>query len=394
MSPFTTIVRRTEGAASAPDLLPLPARLRKTLRRGIGADAVALLLVAACCASSQTVFASHSVTPPAEAYASGWSLYLDNDRLSLTESDEDYTAGFSLVLAGRRARDHRLSLDGMLGRVNRWLGVQEHFAGETTQRYHSFGFGMAAFTPKEISDPAPRFDQRPYACLAFMHNTRQTVILARDASYLTSLVAGLLGTNLCEGIQDFIHDATNGVEARGWSHQISEGGEPTLLWRGGRQKLIHEGLSGDSHHQITWTADAQLGYVTDIGAGISWRWGNLRTPWWSFNPQHAEYAPLGPPQIPRQPVAAHQAVESYVWAGGTVRYRLYNALLQGQFRDSEVEISSGRLNPALLELWMGFAHEFRSGYELSLSIRVRSNEFDGPGEKSIAWGSLAFRHLF
>lgn len=338
--------------------------------------------------------AAHINALPAEPHDSGWTLYADNDRLSLTESDEDYTAGFSMVLSGQRARDYPLSLDGALGRINRWFGADDVADGDGARRYHSFGYGMAAFTPKAIGDPAPRLDQRPYACLAFMHNTRQTVVPVRDTSYVTTLVFGLLGTNLCESIQDALHDVTNGVEARGWSHQIAEGGEPTLLWRGTRQRLLHEDLSGDSRHQVTWAADAQLGYVTDVGVGLSWRWGNLRTPWWSFAPQHGEYAPLGLPQVPLPPQSDGGQVESYVWAGGMLRYRLYNALLQGQFRDSAVTVDSDRLEPVLLEVWFGLAQEFASGYQLSLSIHARSDEFDGPGGKSIAWGSLALRRLF
>jgi len=314
--------------------------------------------------------------------------------LSLTESDEDYTAGFSMVLSGQRAMNYPLSLDRALERVNGWLGIPDLYADEASRTYHGLGYGMAAFTPNDITNPSPRYDQRPYACLAFMHNSRQTVVPARNTSYVTSLVFGILGTNICERVQDFLHDITDGVEARGWSHQIAEGGEPTLLWRGSRQKLIHEDLSGGSHYQLTWSSDAQLGYITDIGAGISWRGGNLRTPWWSFAPQHTEYAPLGPPQSQRESLHPNQPVESYLWAGGMLRLRAYNALLQGQFRDSEVEIASDRLEPLLLELWFGLAQEFRSGYELSLSIRVRSDEFDGPGGKSIAWGSLALKSLF
>lgn len=370
--------------ALAPDIVTLRFAAR-TLRRVF---AVCWLV------TSAQATASHSPDLPEEPYSSGWTLYADNDRLSLTESDEDYTAGFSLAISGLRARDQWLSLDGALGRINGWLGGGDFFNGETAHRYHSFGVGMAAFTPKAIDDPAPRFDQRPYACLAFMRNTRQTVVPARETNYLTSLVVGLLGTNLCEGLQAFIHDATDGIESRGWSNQIAEGGEPTLLWRGARQQLLFENPNGDYHHQVTWSVDAQLGYVTDIGAGVSWRWGHLNTPWWSFSPQHTEYAPLGQPRIPRPDRRPDALLQSYVWAGGMLRYRVFNALLQGQFRDSKVEVSSNRLEPLLVEVWLGIAQEFAHGYELTLSLRARSQEFNGPGGKGIAWGSLALSRYF
>ncbi len=287
---------------------------------------------------------------PSEPVDAGWTIYADNDELSPSESDANYTAGFSVSLAGRRARDYPWSLDRPLGRINRWLGVDRPEGSAAARTYHSFGFGMAAFTPITIGDTAPRFDQRPYACLTFLHNTRQTVVPARASSYYSTLVVGLLGTNVCESLQNFAHSVAKGTRARGWSHQISDGGEPTLLWRGARQQLLAEDLTGPAHHQLTWTADAQVGYVTDLGIGLSWRWGNLRTPWWSFAPQQTEYVPFSTPQLPQHRLRVDQPVESYVWAGGMLRYRLYNGLLQGQFRDSTVEIPGDRLKPLIAEI--------------------------------------------
>lgn len=351
-----------------------------------------LTLIAAT--PGRPAIASHTADLPAEPDDAGWTLYADNDRFSLTESDANYTAGFSLVLSGQRARKVAPPLDNALGRINDWFGLGDLARREVARTYHSFGFGGAAFTPEAIRDTAPRYDQRPYACLIFLQNTHQTVAPARRTSYFSTLVAGLLGTSACESSQHFVHHIANDTRVRGWAHQISDGGEPTLLWRGARQRLLYEDLAGTSHHQITWTADTQLGYITDLGTGISWRWGNLRSPWWSFAPQQVESVPFGTPHIPRRPLRTGQPVESYVWAGGMLRYRFYNALLQGQFRESDVRVTNERLEPLVAEIWFGIAQEFRNGYQLSLSIRARSREFRGPRGTSIKWGSLALQRQF
>lgn len=341
-------------------------------------------------------YAAHSPIPdePAsEPDHSGWTFYLDNDRLSLTESDEGYTAGFSLTQSGRQTRDTLLSLHTPLASLNRWLGLDRE-SGANVHRFHSVSYGLAAFTPAQIQSEDPIPDDRPYACLVYTTSTQQNVAPRQNVALQSSLSVGLLGTDLCKAMQNLVHEAADGIEARGWQHQIADGGEPTALWRISRQKRLY--ASPESHrHEISVSYDAQLGWATDVGVGISWRWGRIRSPWWSFTPQQTEYAPLGTP-ISRyrrtSPDSTYE--EAYLWAGAMIRYRLHNSLLQGQFRDSAVEMSNERMNPAFAEAWVGFTQCINGGTEFSLSIRARSPEFGAPNEKSLLWGSLALRRTF
>ncbi len=52
----------------------------------------------------------------------------------------------------------------------------------------------------------------------------------------------------------------------------------------------------------------------------------IDTPWWSFNPHLAEYVSLGSPVAVRHEGGRR---EMYVWRGGSLWYRVYNAILQG-----------------------------------------------------------------
>lgn len=69
-----------------------------------------------------------------------------------------------------------------------------------------------------------------------------------------------------------------------------------------------------------------------------------------------------------------------------LRYRLYNAILQGQFRDSDVEFSRSDLNPLIGEAWIGVTKELGNGLQVSLVFRARSRELKvGP---SPSWGGV------
>ncbi|GAB4360425.1 MAG: hypothetical protein Kow006_30300 [Gammaproteobacteria bacterium] len=380
---------------NSPAILSPTNRSRYRLRARFGDRQAALLavLIAFVGLPTATALADGHRVPMREPAWSGWTLFLDNDRLSLAERDEGYTAGLTLTRSGRLARSAPLSLHGPLDRLNRWLGWEDQ-PDRDTHRYHSISYGFAAFTPSDIEATDPITDDRPYACLLFTSSTQQRVRPVKRIADLSTLSLGLLGHDLCEELQNAIHEATGGPVARGWGHQISDGGEPTALWRFGQQGLL-TASGAENRHEVSWSWDAQLGWVTDAGAGLSWRWGRIRSPWWSFAPHHYEYAPLGTPIFRYRPRGRDESVsEAYLWAGAMVRYRFYNTLLQGQFRSSDVELGSGQIRRPLLETWIGFTQCLNNGTEISLSIRARSPEFKGPNKSDLLWGGLWIRKYF
>lgn len=48
-----------------------------------------------------------------------------------------------------------------------------------------------------------------------------------------------------------------------------------------------------------------------------------------------------------------------------MKARAYNAFLQGQFRDSDHELSANDLNVLLAEVWAGYTHTLWDNMELS-----------------------------
>jgi len=353
------------------------------------AAAMVLLIHGAGAAVSGTDGPPREDQQPTEPYNTGWAVYVDND--FFLNTDEGYTGGIAVSFSGRRVTEYGFSLDPALQTINRWLGVARLYDAPEAQRRHSMEFGMSAFTPRTLTDPAPIFDDHPYACLVFMNNAEQVVLEQSGTVYQTSFTLGLLGTSLCEAVQKSLHNVVGDEKPRGWDHQISDGGEPTFRWTLSREQLLVRGAGNGRRQELAGILETAVGYTTHVGAGLSWRWGRIRSPWWSFTPRNAEYINLGSPAA-RTSTTANEPGEFYVWAGAMLRYRLYNAILQGQFRDSDVEFSRSDLNPLVNEVWIGVTKELANRLQVSFVLRARSRELKDIS--STSWGGVILRRAF
>ena len=315
-----------------------------------------------------------------EPVSNGWNLQFDNDALALMRTaDRNFTAGLTLTLAGTRARDYWLSLDHPLGWINTALGMPP---SERWVRRHSVELGAAGFTPDDLAASAPVSDDHPYACLPFIANSRLDIAPEGNVAYQSTLLLGVLGTDLCEHIQREVHEVTGATRPRGWDNQISEGGEPTLRYSLTRlQPLFSEDVPNT---ELIWNLEASAGLTTGIGTGLSGRWGRLAKPWWSHTPAQTEYVSLsssgsGHPRGTK---------EYFVWGGAMLRLRAYNALLQGQFRDSRVTFSRNELRALLGEAWLGATAAATARIHLSFVLRAQSPELRTGDQSVPVWGSI------
>jgi hypothetical protein len=355
---------------------------------------VGLLLFAVASAPPRQADASGTGgTAFEEPWNSGWSLHVDNDLFAFLNRDQQYTGGISLELAGRRAAEASWSLDPLLEHLDRWTTFSRFAQPDTTRTGHSMILGLAAFTPEDISAREPLEDERPYASLVVVANARQVISPARNVSYLSRLELGLLGTNLPQQFQNFFHDLGGSERAQGWSNQISHGGEPTFRYLVGRQ-VLHQAASRDGRFEWRTDTRASVGYITQIGAGATVRWGRLRRPWWTFSSGMGDYLMLdgavvaAAPGTPRQP-------EWFLWAGLEGEVRAFNALLQGQFRDSAVTFERSELRSLLAEAAFGVAADVgATGVRTGFEIRWRTNELRDAGGEAPIWGRVFVSRLF
>ncbi len=80
------------------------------------------------------------------------------------------------------------------------------------------------------------------------------------------------------------------------------------------------------------------------------------------------------------------------WYGG-VRLKViaYNALLQGQFRESAVDYAAADLKPVVAQAWLGYRHYWTRHSTVGVEFRVQTAELDMPqGGRPALWGSVTF----
>jgi hypothetical protein len=352
---------------------------------------VATLVVAA---AANDVAAAGPTQPSPEAHPErGWAVHLDNDLFALTERDRDYTAGVAFTLGGRRATEHALSLDRPLRRLDEWTGFAR---SKRSARVEADGLeiGLLLFTPQSLEDTRPRFDDRPYASLLYAASTTVAVDEQRGIAYQSSLTLGLLGLPLAEQVHRTIHDVFGSNEPQGYEHQISAGGEPTGRYVISRRKLLARGERRGQPYSLRFGMEGSVGYLTQASAEISIRAGNTTAPWWTSWPAVSGYA--GHPRsstygyVPRS-----RRAEVAFEAGAKLSVRLYNSFLQGQFRDSPVELSSSQVSRLVGDVWAGVTVALPNDLTIGYSVHRQTEEIEtGPASRALTWASIDIAQRF
>lgn len=306
-----------------------------------------------------------------------WTFAVDNDWLALSHRDAGYSGGFLFTISGPDAADNLVSLDGVLGYIDNWW-----LPGATrTSSKAALQFGAQAYTPENKKTRAPIYNDRPYAGLFSLTSSRMTIIDAGQAAWSSALTVGVLGTSLGKYLHRGFHELIGSQPPNGYSHQISEGGEPTLKYTVRRQGLIakYRSVLG-GRADFKWGAEASLGYLTEARAMVSGRWGKFSTPWWSLYPERSEY--YAPP-------STNVDGDLYLMYGGGTSLRGYNVLLQGQFRHSDVTFSSNQLERVVGDAYLGVVWGITRQTSLSYVARFQSAEIKhGPGARDSYVGSL------
>jgi hypothetical protein len=310
-------------------------------------------------------------------------VQIDNDLFAGDNQDRDYTGGLSITISGDRARDGFLSLDPLLGRLDRLV-----FNSDETNVHNARQIGLLAFTPKNTLVREVQPDDRPYASLLFVSNGRVTVDADDRAAWTSSLTVGVLGLSLTSNVHGAVHELVGSEKPLGYDHQISAGGEPTARYTLARQNLWIADPSGQI--DVKTTVQGSVGFLTETSASISMRAGRFNSPWWSFAPELTDY--MSAP-VPSESYRGGR--ELYVFAGARLKARAYNAFLQGQFRDSEVRYTSGEVQPLLAEAWIGVVTQILDQTQLSYALHYQTAELrDGPASRDTLWGAVQLTHSF
>lgn len=331
-------------------------------------------LLVICLLGVPAVHAADCLTAGGPADA-GLGVYFDQDMfVPTTNRDRDYTMGIGVEFFQDQGALYLF--DNLLGRLGRLAG----FDRRCGRVYQSYLLGSLNYTPDDIGNPAPIFDDRPYASLLYLANKK---VVADDRRALgIEVVVGALGLDIARDVQTALHGwyrdvagADEPVDPQGWQHQISDGGEPTLRVRVADSRRFAQGRYWDLAH--SW--DLNLGFQTNAGVGLSGRVGQLDSPFWSI-----PYDPINRGNF----VPAMNGDEWYVWGAAHVRAIAYDALLQGQFRDSEVTVDYDDMRQFVWEAGVGITKGW-PGFQLTFSINAKAGDTQlarAPDEH--IWGGL------
>ena len=372
----------------------------------------------------------------------GTSLVIDQD-LFIPDSwdlnnDQNYTQGIVLSLHGdlsekvfilskpRKFIDKLLNIDSSnFTTFNR---------GKRLDLF-SFNLGGTGFTPFEIGTTEVVEDDRPFSSFLFFNSQRTSIrqtarpnIKSPWKVITSDFTLNIFGLRLGEQLQSYIHEKLLETNPNGrpiplgWPNQISDGGEPSLLYRvnmtsslldfhKARKNNDDQEVKAYNHiFQMTHQVGFGLGYYTYFNTGVNMRLGLIRTKIFLKANGANGIAGIGNKGVSlfknviantpeekkalkkKKRKAAWKQFELYLFASSNTNLFLYNAALQGQFRHSEHRFSYSEIKPLVFTYDAGIA--LNIGYlNFGYALTGRTAEFDGQKSRTHTWGSayLAFQ---
>lgn len=303
-------------------------------------------------------------------------LGLENDLLAGSKKDADYTGGFMFGLYGPSAASSALSLDPILSKINSLFIKEQNSASSANA---GLQLSMQAWTPYDKQASHPLHNDRPYASLLALTSTRISVEEDEGSVWASSISAGLLGAGFAKDIHSGFHRLVrSGEDPKGYANQISSGGEPTLLYSLRRQSKITDGRLTSTHYDFKWGLEGRVGYLSEATLSIAGRIGGFSSPWWSMQAERSEF------YSPRD-----KAGDLYMSLGLSSTLRAYNALLQGQFRNSAVTIPKHDLEFLIGEFWLAVTHSISDDLTINYKLRYQTPEIkNGAGARSFGSGGI------
>lgn len=322
-----------------------------------------------------------NTTVLAEDQDSGIGLYIDQDLfVPFTNEDRDYTMGVAVEFFWAKEKG-LYPFDNLVRQTAELLGMK----GSEKNIVYSFMLGTLAYTPDDLSDTQPIYNDRPYSSLIYLSNKR---VRADDKNAIAAeVLLGVIGTNFSRDVQSGFHSiyrdiagTTEPVEPQGWANQISNGGELTMRLRLSKSRLQ---FSEPGLWDLATTYGFSLGFQTNINASLAFRLGDIKSQFWSlpFDPvNRGNFLPATPKN------------EWYLWSAIRAHLVGYDALLQGQFRHSEVTFKSDEIEHFVYDTAVGLTLGFEKS-QLTFSANMKSSDLKLTTRKQV-WGSVNYLYHF
>ena len=234
-------------------------------------------------------------------YPAGVYIYTDQDifpdlihpkRKVAFNEDRNYTMGMIIGYFGMTANSNYWGVPLLRKQVDRFLGFDcWHCENDAISRASMFILGNA-FTPLDIERTDVVEGDRPYASLLLLGSSFTSADDDAGLSITTELGIGALGLNHGKVFQSTIHrehwlGSTRPVPL-GWHNQISNGGEPTFLYRVNfRKRFFEQNWNSEKYpaqhrFQLIGTGEGMVGYYNNVAAGVEARVGYFSNPFWDM----------------------------------------------------------------------------------------------------------------
>ena len=288
-------------------------------------------------------------------------LHYDNDFFRAT--DYYYSQGYSIEVVHPVLRKNPLT--SLL------------IKAKTTQAQYGLAFEHFGFTPTTIRSDVIELGDRPFAACLLLKTFSQSLDTLRRVRVSSALSTGMMGPVALGGqIQAALHRLLNGVEPRGWQHQIRN---EVLL----NYSLTYEKQLFAYRHALSVSAlaQAQLGTFSDrFQTGVVVMAGRFESPF------------VHTPNKGRLPM------QLYVYAQPLVSVVAYDASLQGGLlnRSSPYVIAAGQLARTTLQANVGvvfsYKHLYLEYYQSMLSREFATGQSHQWGGVKMSLSFDAFAH--
>lgn len=330
-------------------------------------------------------------------------IFYDEDQtlkylgFSKLNQDRNYTLGLGLYFSSPAMHHCKIykAIFTPIVFLNRLLKLDSN---NSPSALRSLMVANGSFTPAKIQDPLPIYNDRPYGSITYLQMATNYVDNTTGKKTATKLNVGVLGTYVAREAQTFIHNILNIALPEGWKNQISDVWEPTFLFSYTKERLINQSVLNNAatnnlKFELKHGISTDIGYYTGAHYALSFRTG------W-FDPRDWGYdnTPLGGSnrvQKLTQKQESSRHSEFYFLGSLQPQLSLYNALLNGQFKNSIHTLSWSETQHLLFEFNAGIGVTSRCNHnQNSVSFKIKmsghSPEFKVPTRPTRwhYWGSV------
>lgn len=308
----------------------------------------------------------------------------ENDFLGVANKDENYTGG--------------ALLDFTMPQFKKVCLPFFTFKDTLTVNKQHFAFGGTAYTPQDLEDKNPIFNDRPYASLVFFSFGKISTSLVKDCTIQSDFIIGIVGGPGPGSVQSYLHKnhflgSTRPIP-NGWQNQIGNGGSFILNYNIRIQKLLSKKnilltTSNFKFCSIYGVGKVDFGnYMINLQGGLRFDLFNINYGIFDDNPVIFPTI-IEPSKLNNNDNKSKKNFKFNIFCEPNLRFVGYNSTLTGiTLNDTSIhKFNQSDVKRLLFELKAGINFVVCNRLILSYTFNGRSTEYTG-GKPFHTWGTI------